>query len=117
MKCAVPWPVCPDCLGEPLSSSGGVAECRLCRERFPVATREPCPDPATVTVTGGGLASRVCRSHGVRAVLLVDATVTGLSAEDRALASTLGQRDRLSEARRRHELLSVILPGPVNEPR
>lgn len=115
MKCGVPWPVCPDCLGEPLSWSADVARCWLCDRRFPAASRTPCSDPATVTITGAGELHYLCRSHGVRALRLVDAVVVGLSDEDRALALTLGARDKLSEARRRHELLAPILPRPSND--
>ncbi|MCU1277092.1 MAG: hypothetical protein JWM53_638 [bacterium] len=89
--CNVPWPVCPDCLGEPLDGiAAGAWKCPRCRRRFAAGERLPCPDVPTVmvrdTAGGGGL---MCRSHGVRArVMIVGSTVEGLDDGALAVAAT-----------------------------
>lgn len=62
--CGVPWPVCPDCVGEGLVTSAGVSRCPKCAREWPASAREPCPDNAThplVDAVGGH--QRVCASH------------------------------------------------------
>ena len=47
----------------------------------------------------------VCRSHGVRATLLQDSRVEGLTAEDWAAARALPERDEASRVARGHDPL------------
>lgn len=100
--CAVPWPVCPDCLGEPLISSAGVSRCPRCRRRFSDGERMPCPDAATVTVRDArGGTGVMCRSHAVRARSMIEgSTVEGLDDAALAVAATLSARDEETAAMR-----------------
>lgn len=98
--CNVPWPVCPDCLGEPLVSSGGVSRCPRCRRQWTDVERNPCPDDATAIARdahgGGGL---MCRSHAVRAkAMIIGATVEGLDDAALAVAASLKARDEETAA-------------------
>ena len=96
--CPVPWPVCPDCLGEPLNGIAAIEwRCPRCRRRFATSERMPCPDAATVmirdTARAGGA---MCRSHAVRAhVMIIGSTVEGL--DDAALAAAAGLEARDKE--------------------
>jgi hypothetical protein len=64
MQCGTEWPVCPSCLGEGLWISAGRARCRRCARDWPEAERSPCPDPATVVLSGdSGAKACVCESH------------------------------------------------------
>lgn len=103
--CGVPWPICPDCLGEPLDSSGGFSRCPRCRRRWRDASRDPCPDAATATVRDtAGSAGALCISHAVRAAAqIVGATVEGLSAAELAIAAELPARDQETAAMRAHD--------------
>ena len=100
--CNVPWPVCPDCLGEPLVSSGGASRCPRCRRRWSDGERSPCPDDATATVRDThGSGGAMCRSHATRALAqLVGATVEGLDDGARAVAAVLPARDKETAALR-----------------
>jgi hypothetical protein len=117
--CGVPWPVCPDCLGEPLTRTAAVAWCARCRRRWDDGERMPCPDVATVKVCdpyGGG--GHMCRSHAVRALaMIIDSTAEGLDATARAVSSSLKTRDAETaamrvrdEARERAELAGELAP-------
>jgi hypothetical protein len=71
-QCPLSWPVCPDCLGEPLRSTAGMSSCPRCQRRFPDAARAPCPDVATATIRdGAGTDARMCLSHAVRAAVMI----------------------------------------------
>lgn len=98
--CGIVWPVCPDCLGEPLYSSAGVSRCPRCLRRFADSERMPCPDAATVMVRdsmGGG--GKMCRSHAVRAhAMILNSTVEGLDAAALAVARGLPERDKETAA-------------------
>lgn len=62
--CGLPWPVCPNCLGQALVSSGRQSWCPSCRRRWPDLEVDPCPWPAAATVTDrGGERLRLCASH------------------------------------------------------
>lgn len=61
--CEVPWPVCPNCIGEGLATSAGVSTCRSCGRSWPETDVTPCPRPATTLLTDGEMVARVCRSH------------------------------------------------------
>lgn len=66
--CGLPWPVCPNCLGQGLVSSGRHAACPRCRRRWPDLEVDPCPWPAAATVTDrDGAALRLCASHATDA--------------------------------------------------
>ncbi len=63
-RCGLPWPVCPHCLGQGLSSSGRQSWCPGCRRRWPTLQVDPCPWPAVATVTDReGAELRLCASH------------------------------------------------------
>lgn len=98
--CNVPWPVCPDCLGEPLVSSADLSQCPRCRRRWAKTERDPCPDTATVQVRdSSGGCGRMCRSHAVRArAMIVGSAVEGLDDAALAVAVTLEARDEETEA-------------------
>jgi hypothetical protein len=95
-RCGVPWPICPDCLGEPLDRAQGRSFCPRCRRAWLDEERDPCPDPATSLVRdaqGGEL--RMCRSHAVRAaVQIVGARAEGLDLAASAVVATLRARDQ-----------------------
>lgn len=98
--CGVPWPICPDCLGEPLYTSGGSSRCPRCRRRWLDVERNPCPDEQTATVrdTAGG-AGPLCRSHAVRAhAQIVGSTVEGLDSAALEIAAGLWARDKETAA-------------------
>lgn len=62
--CGVPWPVCPDCRGQGLSTSAGVSTCPRCGREWPAGERNPCPDPATTLIGDtAGATALVCASH------------------------------------------------------
>ena len=68
VACGLPWPVCPNCLGQGLVSSGRHAACPRCRRRWPDLEVDPCPWPAAATVTDrDGAALRLCASHATDA--------------------------------------------------
>lgn len=66
-RCGVPWPVCPDCLGEGLFASAGEAWCRRCLRRWKTSEVDPCPWPAAELLSDGSTTSRVCASHAAHA--------------------------------------------------
>jgi hypothetical protein len=84
--CAVPWPTCPDCLGEPLFTSGGEQWCQRCGQRWPAAPLGAlCGRTAThrIADTSGGT-SCVCDSHAELARRqIVGAVVEALADADR----------------------------------
>jgi hypothetical protein len=62
--CGLPWPVCPDDLGQRLSSRAGTAWCPGCSRRWPLAEVEPRPWPGQVRLWDQqGRERVVCRSH------------------------------------------------------
>ena len=62
--CGLPWPVCPHCLGQALTSSGRQSWCPSCRRRWPDLEVDPWPWPAAATVTDrDGERLRLCASH------------------------------------------------------
>jgi hypothetical protein len=80
--CAVPWPACPNCLGEPLSTSGRTDRCRRCGGTWPTVGNAVCGRVAThkITDTAGGT-SCVCASHAeITRRQIIDAVVEPISA-------------------------------------
>jgi hypothetical protein len=62
--CGLPWPVCPDDLGQRLSSRASTAWCPSCGRRWPLDEVEPCPWPGQVRLWDPEGSERVvCRSH------------------------------------------------------
>jgi hypothetical protein len=62
--CGLPWPVCPEDLGQRLSSRAGTAWCPGCGRRWPLDEVEPCPWPGQVRLWDQeGSEQVVCRSH------------------------------------------------------
>jgi hypothetical protein len=62
--CGLSWPVCPDDLGQRLSSKAGTAWCPGCGRRWPLDEAEPCPWPGQVRLWDQQGGERVvCRSH------------------------------------------------------
>lgn len=62
--CGVPWPVCPDCLGQGLSMMAGRAVCPRCNRAWDERDVIPCPWPRSAELTDGtGATLRVCASH------------------------------------------------------
>jgi hypothetical protein len=62
--CGLAWPVCPDDLGQRLSSRAGRAWCPGCGRRWPLDEVEPCPWPGQVRLWDQQGSERVvCRSH------------------------------------------------------
>ena len=62
--CGLEWPVCPDDLGQRLSSRAGTAWCPVCGRRWPLDEVQPCPWPAQVRLWDQeGRERVVCRSH------------------------------------------------------
>lgn len=62
--CGLEWSVCPDDLGQRLSSRAGAAWCPVCSRRWPLDEVEPCPWPAQVRLWDReGREQVVCRSH------------------------------------------------------
>jgi hypothetical protein len=98
--CGMVWPVCPDCLGEPLVSSAGLSRCPRCRRRFAEDDRVPCPDQATaMLIDSGGAGGRMCRSHAVRGhAMVIGSRVEGLDRAALAIVATLPERDKETAA-------------------
>ena len=63
--CDVPWHACPNCLGEPLSISGGIGSCRQCGGRWLKASDSLCGLEAThqITAIATGQQTYSCSSH------------------------------------------------------
>jgi hypothetical protein len=62
--CGVPWPVCPDCLGQGLSLIAGRAVCPRCDRAWDQGAVIPCPWPrAAELVDSTGARLSVCASH------------------------------------------------------
>ena len=62
--CGLEWPVCPDDLGQCLSSRADTAWCPVCGRRWPLDEVEPCPWTAQVRLWDQeGMERIVCRSH------------------------------------------------------
>jgi hypothetical protein len=62
--CGLPRPVCPEDLGQRLSSRAGTAWCPGCSRRWPQDAVEPCPWPGQVRLWDQeGREWVVCRSH------------------------------------------------------
>jgi hypothetical protein len=62
--CGLPWPVCPDGLGQRLSLRAGTAWCPSCGRGWPLDEVEPCPWPGRVRLWDPEGSERVvCRSH------------------------------------------------------
>jgi hypothetical protein len=66
--CEVPWPACPNCLGEPLDYSDFVGSCVRCGGKW-LADRSRCGRAATHQLidTTTGERDYVCSSHAERA--------------------------------------------------
>ena len=62
-RCTAEWPVCPDCLGQGLTITGGQASCPRCFRAFGAETVVPCPWPATHALAASDGATVVCASH------------------------------------------------------
>lgn len=63
-RCGLPWPVCPDCLGQDLIEAGDTARCPSCRRRWPRDEVVPCPWAATARLWDAeGAEVLACRSH------------------------------------------------------
>ena len=62
--CGVPWPVCPNCVGQGLTMTGGRAICPRCDRAWAQAEVVPCPWPrAAELADSSGATLAVCASH------------------------------------------------------
>jgi hypothetical protein len=74
--CEVPWPACPNCLGEPLACSGGIGSCVRCGQKW-LADSSSCARAATHQLLDSPTGERhyFCSSHAEyarRAITPVD---------------------------------------------